>query len=72
MNYVHRSVKHQAAKLLPTSQMIDVLPRLKLLNALTALTLLLYYLVRSFTAKEVYLKKGRSGFELDSPAHFST
>jgi hypothetical protein len=51
---------------------MDVLPRLKLLNALTALALLLCYLVRSFTAKVIYLKKVRSGFEPESPVHFST
>jgi len=37
----------------------------QVLNALTALTLLLCYLVRSFTAKGIYLKKGRSGLNLN-------
>jgi hypothetical protein len=51
---------------------MDVLPRVKLLNALTALTLLLFSLVRSFTAKEIYLMEARSGFEPESLVHFRT
>jgi hypothetical protein len=43
----------------PTNMTVDdVLPKLKLLNALTAYTLL-FCLVRSFTAKEIYLNKAR-------------
>jgi len=45
MNYVLKSVKvsgftqkHRAAKLQPTWQLMDVLPRQKFLNAFTALT----------------------------------
>ena len=63
--------EHRASKLLPTWQMMDVLLRLKFLNALTAFTLLLCYLVRSFTAKGMYLKKGRSGFEPEMLVTFS-
>jgi hypothetical protein len=51
---------------------MDVLPRLKLLNSLTALTFLLFQLVRSFTAKGIYLKEARSGFEPESLVHFRT
>jgi hypothetical protein len=43
--------EHQAAKLLSTWQLMDFLPRLKLLNALTAVTPPAVTLVRSFTAK---------------------
>jgi hypothetical protein len=51
---------------------MNVLPRLKLVNALTTLTFLLFLLVRSFTAKGIYLKEARSGFEPESPVHFRT
>jgi hypothetical protein len=52
---------------------MDVLPRLKLLNALTAFILLLFFFpARSFTAKGIYLKEARSGFEPESPVHFRT
>jgi hypothetical protein len=51
---------------------MDVLPRFKLLNALTALTLQLFSLVRSFAAKEIYLMEPRLGFEPESPVHFRT
>jgi len=64
MNYVLKSVKclrfhseHRAAKFLPTWQLMDALPRLKLLNVLTAFTLVLFQLVRSFTAKGTHVKK---------------
>jgi hypothetical protein len=53
--------EHRAAKLLTTWQLMDVLPRPKLLNVLTTLTFLPFLLVRSFTAKEIYLKEARSG-----------
>jgi hypothetical protein len=51
---------------------MDVLLRLKFLNALTALTLLLFFPARSFTAKGIYLKEARSGFEPESPVLFRT
>jgi hypothetical protein len=35
-------------------------------------TLLLFYLVRSFIAKEMCLKEAHSGFEPESPVHFKT
>ena len=49
---------------------MDVLPRLKLLKVLTALThtLLLFLLAMSFTAKGIYLNEACSGFELESPS----
>jgi hypothetical protein len=72
MNYDLKSDKvsgfaqsNQAAKLLPTSQLMDVLPRLKLLNALTSLTPLLSSLVRSFTAKGIYLHEPIQGLNLN-------
>jgi hypothetical protein len=37
-----------------------------------ALALLLFQLVRSFKAKEMYLKEDRSGFEPESPVHLRT
>jgi hypothetical protein len=51
---------------------MDVLRRLRLLNALTALTLLLFHLAVLFTAKGIYLNEACSGFEPESPVHFST
>jgi len=51
---------------------MDVLPRLMLLNAITALILLLFFPVRSFTAKGIYLKEARSEFEPESPVNFRT
>ena len=35
-------------------------------------TLLLFYLVRSFTAKGIYLKEASSGLEPEPPIHFRT
>jgi len=51
---------------------MDILPRLKLLNTLTALTLLLFQLVRSFTVKGIYLKEARSEFEPELSVLFRT
>jgi len=72
MNYVLKTIKclgfhseHRAEKFLPTWQLMDVLHRLKLLNALTALTLLLFQLVRSLTVKGTYVKKPVQGLNLD-------
>jgi len=64
--------KHSAAKLLPTRQLMNVLPRLKFLNAIMALTPLMVSLFKSFTAKKVYLHGARSGFEPESPIHIRT
>ena len=36
------------------------------------LTLLLFYLIRSFTPKGIYLKEASSGLEPESPVHFRT
>ena len=50
--------KHSVAKLLPTRQLTNVLPRLKRLNAITAFTPL------TVTTNEIYLYRARSGFDL--------
>jgi hypothetical protein len=44
---------------------MDVLPRLKLLNALTAVTSPAVTLVRSFTAKGMYLHEPIQGLNLN-------
>jgi len=41
--------KHSVAKLLPARQLMNVLPRLKCLNAITAFTTLTVFLFKSFT-----------------------
>jgi hypothetical protein len=51
---------------------MDVLPRLKLLNALTAVTPPAVTLVRSYTAKRNVSPLARSGFEPESPVHYRT
>jgi hypothetical protein len=55
--------KHSVAKLLPTRHVINVFPKLKLLDALTNFTHLAVYLTKSFTANKIYLHRARSGFE---------
>jgi hypothetical protein len=64
--------KHSVAKLLPTRQFKNVLPRLKVLNAITTFTSLKVYLFRSFTTNKIYLHGARSGFEPESPVHIRT
>jgi hypothetical protein len=64
--------KHRVAELLPPWQLMDALPRLHFLNAITAFTLFLFSLFRSFAAKGISLHGSRSGFEPESPVHFRT
>ena len=65
MNYVHKMSKsaihseHRSAKLIP-----PVLPRLKLLNALKAITPALFP-VRLFTDKRMYLNEPFQGLNLN-------
>jgi len=58
--------KHSVAKLLQTGQ-LNVLPRLKLLKAITTFTHLTVFLIKSFTTNKIYLHGARSGFETESP-----
>jgi hypothetical protein len=51
---------------------MDVLPRLKLLNALTALMLPLFPLVMLFTAKGICMNRACSGLEPELLVHFRT
>jgi hypothetical protein len=51
---------------------MDVLPRLKLLNAPTALTLPLFSLVMLFTAKGICMNRACSGLEPELLVHFRT
>jgi len=55
--------KHSVAKLLPTRHVMNVLPRLKLLNAMMTFTPLTVFLIKSFTTNKIYLHEARSGFE---------
>jgi hypothetical protein len=64
--------EHSVAKLLPTRHVINVFPRLKLLDALTTFTTLAVYLIKSFTTNKIYLHRARSGFEPEPPAHIRT
>ena len=64
--------KHSVLKLLPTRHVINVLPRLKLLNAMTIFTPLTVFLIKSFTANKIYLHGARSGYEPESPVHIRT
>jgi len=64
--------KHSLAKLLPIRQLMNVLPRLKFLNAITAFTPLTSFLINLFTANKIYLHGARSGFETESPVHIRT
>jgi hypothetical protein len=87
VNYVHKSVtalgftqKHRATKLPSTWQLMDVLSRLMLLNALTALILFAVspsYVINSRKSPflndwpiGIYLIVACSGFEPESPVHF--
>jgi len=64
--------KHSVAKLVPTRHVINVLPRLKLLNAMTTFTPPTVFLVKSFTNNKIYLHGACSGFEPESPVHIRT
>jgi len=44
--------KHSVAKLLPTKQVTNILPRLKFLNAIKAFIPLMVSLIKSFIAKK--------------------
>jgi hypothetical protein len=62
--------EHRATILLPTWQLMDVLPKLQHLNALAASTPAAVTLVRSFTAKRNVCPWARSGFKPESLIHF--
>jgi hypothetical protein len=57
--------KHSVAKRLPTRHVINVFPRLKLLDTLTNFTPLAVYLIKSFTTNKIYLHRACSGFETE-------
>ena len=64
--------KHRNAKLL-TWQLMDILPSLKLLNAVTTLILSCWFPCFCYLQpKGIYLKEARSGLEPESPVHFRT
>jgi hypothetical protein len=46
---------------------MNVLPRLKFLNAITAFTPLTISLIKSVTTNEIYLHGARSGSEPETP-----
>jgi hypothetical protein len=60
--------KHSVATLLPTRHVINVFPKIKLLDIMTTFTTLSVYLTKSFTANKIYLHRARSGFEPEMPA----
>jgi len=64
--------KHSIAKLLPTRQLMNVLPRLKFLSAITAFTRLTNVFIKSFTTNKIYLYGSGSGFEPESLVHVRT
>jgi hypothetical protein len=64
--------KHSVAKLLPTRHVINVFPKLKLLDTMTSFITLAVYLTKSFTANKIYLHRARSGFEPELPVHITT
>jgi len=64
--------KHSVAKLLPTRQLMNVLPRLKFLNAITASTRLTNFFIKSFTTNKIYLYGACSGFEPELLVHIRT
>jgi hypothetical protein len=64
--------KNSVAKLLPTRNIINVFPKLKLLDTMTTFTTLAVYLSKSFTANKFYLHRALSGFEPEPPVHIRT
>ena len=80
MNYVFSRVKvsgytqkHRAAELLLTWQFNDVLPSLKLLNVLMAITHPCCFAYLCYLQPiRICLTEAYSGFELESPVHFRT
>jgi len=64
--------KLSVAKFLTTRHVTNVLPRLKLLNAMTTFTPPTVFLIKSFTANKIYLHGARSGFEPELPVHIMT
>jgi hypothetical protein len=79
-NYVLSSIKvlgftqkHQATNLLLTWQLMDILPRLKLLNAVMALTHSCWFPYLCYLQPTgIYLKEAHSGLEPELPVHFRT
>jgi hypothetical protein len=63
-DFVAQNKKNRAVRRLPTRQLMDVRSGLKLLNALMALTPLLCFLVRSFTATGTCLLEPVQGLNL--------
>jgi len=61
--------KHSVAKLLPTRQLTNGLPRRKFLSAITAFTPLTVFLIKSFTTNKIYLHGARSGSEPEMPVN---
>ena len=51
---------------------MNVLPRLKFLNAITAFTSLTLFLIKSSTTNKIFLHWACSGFEPESPVHIRT
>ena len=65
--------KHGVEKLLPTWQLMDILPKLKLLNVVMALTHFCWFPYLCYLQpKGIYLKEFRTGLEPESPVHFRT
>ena len=59
--------KQSVAQLLPTGQLTNVLPTLQSLNAITTVTPLTGFLIKSFTTNKIYLHGARLEFETESP-----
>jgi len=64
--------KHSVANLLPTIHVMNVLPRLKLLNAMKTFTPLTVFPIKSFTTNKIYLHGACAGFEPELPIHIVT
>ena len=59
--------KQSVAQLLLTGQLTNVLPTLQSLNAITTVTPLTGFVIKSFTTNKIHLHGARSGFETESP-----
>ena len=66
--------KPLVAKLIPTRHVMNVLPRLSVLNAIKTFTPFDVSLIKSLTANKINLlvHGARSGFEPESPVHIRT
>jgi hypothetical protein len=59
--------KHSVAKFVPIRYVMNVLPKIKFLDVITAFTPLTVFVMKSFPTNKISLHRARSGFEPEMP-----